>query len=98
MLNKTGKQIAEDAITITWEAAKANIDGSTPVNLLGYNVYRTVASQPEVSATPINQAPIATTEYRDRNFKFGERYTYVVRSVSLGTRRKARREFELEQP
>jgi fibronectin type 3 domain-containing protein len=53
--------------------------------LLGYNVYRTVASQPEVSQNPINPTPVTTTQYQDRNFKFGEKYTYVVRSVSLGT-------------
>lgn len=30
-------KIAEDAITLTWTPPTANIDGSTPVNLLGYN-------------------------------------------------------------
>jgi len=84
-IKKTGKELSESALTITWDAPKANIDGSTPVNLLGYNVYRTIASQPEVSQNPLNQAPITSTQYQDRNFKFGERYTYVVRSVSLGT-------------
>lgn len=84
-LTRTGKELSEAALTISWEAPKANIDGSTPVNLLGYNVYRTVASQPEVGQIPINQAPITTTQYQDRNFKFGEKYSYVVRSVSLGT-------------
>jgi fibronectin type 3 domain-containing protein len=82
---KSGKELSETALTITWEAPKTNIDGSTPVNLLGYNVYRTIASKPEVSQNPINQAPITVTQYQDRNFKFGEKYTYVVRSVSLGT-------------
>ena len=76
---------SEAAITINWEAPKTNIDGSTPVNLLGYNVYRATASQPEVSQKPINQDLIATTKYQDRSFKFGLRYTYVVRTVSLGT-------------
>jgi fibronectin type 3 domain-containing protein len=76
---------SETAITISWEAPRTNIDGSTPVNLLGYNVYRTVAAQPEVSQKPINQELIATTKYQDRSFKFGQRYTYVVRTVSLGT-------------
>lgn len=85
VVNKTGNELSETVLTISWEPPKANIDGSTPVNLLGYNVYRTTASQPEVSQTPINQAPITTTQYQDRNFKFGERYTYLVRSVSLGT-------------
>jgi fibronectin type 3 domain-containing protein len=81
----TGKELSETVVTITWEAPKANIDGSTPVNLLGYNVYRVVASQPEVGNNPLNQAPITANQYQDRNFKFGEKYTYVVRAVSLGT-------------
>ena len=79
------KQESETAITIAWQAPRANIDGSTPVNALGYNVYRSVASQPEVSQKPLNQEPISTTKYQDRTFKFGQRYTYVVRTVSLGT-------------
>lgn len=80
----TGKEYSETAITIIWEAPKANIDGSTPVNLLGYNVYRTAASQRE-AGSPLNQEPITATKYRDKTFKFGEKYTYMVRSVSLGT-------------
>jgi len=85
VITRTGKELSESALTITWDAPRTNIDGSTPVNLLGYNIYRTVASQPEVSQNPINQAPITVTQFLDRNFKFGDRYTYVVRSVSLGT-------------
>ena len=79
------KKESETAITIYWEPPKANIDGSTPVNLLGYNIYRTAASQPQSGKSPLNQAPISANQYRDRSFKFGEKYTYVVRSVSLGT-------------
>lgn len=77
--------LSETAITLKWDPPNQNIDGSTPVNLLGYNVYRVTASQNEPGQIPINQAPITTPEYQDRNFKFGEKYTYVVRSVSLGT-------------
>lgn len=79
------KEESETAITLKWDPPKQNIDGSTPVNLLGYNVYRVAASQTEAGQIPINQALIATPQYQDRNFKFGEKYTYVVRSVSLGT-------------
>ena len=79
------RELSETAITITWEAPKANIDGSTPVNLLGYNVYRTAASQPQSGKSPLNQKPISATQYQDRSFKFGEKYTYVVRAISLGT-------------
>lgn len=77
--------IAEDAITLTWTPPAANIDGSTPVNLLGYNLYRRDETQSEPSQTPINSALISGTTYADRNFKFGNNYRYLVRSVSLGT-------------
>jgi hypothetical protein len=82
---KTGKEYSESFLTITWEAPKANIDGSTPVNLLGYNLYRVSASQKESGQLPINQSLVNGTQYQDKNFKFGEKYTYVVRAVSLGT-------------
>ena len=77
--------IAEDAITLTWTPPAANIDGSTPVNLLGYNVYRLDESQNELSQTPINSSLVSGTTYTDRNFRFGNEYRYLVRSVSLGT-------------
>ena len=78
-------EVSQNAIMVKWDPPKQNIDGSTPVNLLGYNVYRVTASQNEPGQIPINQALVTTPEYQDRNFKFGEKYTYVVRSVSLGT-------------
>ena len=79
------REVSETAVTINWEAPRANIDGSTPVNLLGYTVYRAAGPTPEVGEKPINQELIATTKYQDRSFKFGQQYTYVVRAVSLGT-------------
>jgi hypothetical protein len=81
----TGKEVAENEITISWQAPAANIDGSTPVNLLGYNIYRVEESQDVNSQTPINDSLFSGTEYKDKNFNFGESYRYVVRSVSLGT-------------
>ncbi len=78
-------KLAEDAITLTWQPPAANIDGSTPVNLLGYNVYRTDSSQSEPGQTPINTALVEGTSFVDRNFRFGSDYRYIVRSVSLGT-------------
>jgi hypothetical protein len=81
---KTGNEYSETANTITWEAPKTNTDGSTPVNLLGYNVYRTEGAQPE-ARNPLNQEPVTATQYEDKKFKFGNKYVYVVRSVSLGS-------------
>jgi hypothetical protein len=80
----TGKEVSEEAITIAWQPPAANIDGSTPVNLLGYNVYRLTVADGE-GGQPINDAPISATQYQDMNFKFGETYRYMVRAVSLGT-------------
>ena len=80
----TGKEISEDMITITWQPPTANIDGSTPVNLLGYNVYRISEDGGEL-VQPLNDALVSGTQYQDKNYKSGETYHYVVRSVSLGT-------------
>ena len=78
--------LTESAVTIRWEAPKANIDGSSPPNLLGYNVYRATRSQNEPAQTPLNgERPVAATQFVDQTFSFGEEYSYVVRSVSLGT-------------
>lgn len=84
-LIKTDNEVSENAITISWKPPVANIDGSTPVNLLGYNVYRMEGAENEISETPINSSPVSGTEYSDKNFKFGEDYRYIVRVVSLGT-------------
>ncbi|MGH9966959.1 MAG: fibronectin type III domain-containing protein [Pyrinomonadaceae bacterium] len=81
----TGKEIGETAIAITWQPPDANIDGSTPVNLLGYNVYRLDESQKEVSPNPINSSLVSGNQYADTTFQFGQNYRYFVRSVSLGT-------------
>jgi predicted phage tail protein len=80
----TGKEVSEDVVTISWQPPIANIDGSTPVNLLGYNISRISDTDDEL-VQPINDSVISGTQYQDRNFKSGETYHYVVRSVSLGT-------------
>ena len=77
--------VKEDAITLSWQTPPTNIDGSTPVNLLGYNVYRLDESQTEPAQTPINSELVSGTQYADRAFRFGTNYRYIVRSVSLGT-------------
>ena len=82
------KQEAETAITLSWEAPTTNVDTSTPVNLLGYNLYRVNPDKPEADPKPLNKEPITATHYDDKTFKFGEKYNYIVRSVSLGTEAK----------
>ncbi|MCA1636531.1 MAG: fibronectin type III domain-containing protein, partial [Acidobacteria bacterium] len=62
-----------------------NMDGSTPANLLGYNLYRAARAQNEPAQTPLNNSPLTTNRFSDQTFNFGEEYVYVVRAVSLGT-------------
>lgn len=81
----TNKEYSETANTVTWEPPTRNIDGSTPVNLLGYNVYRITPSQTPTEPKLLNPEPITATQFQDKTFKFGEKYTYFVRAVSLGT-------------
>jgi hypothetical protein len=85
VLRETGKELTETAINLTWSPPAKNIDGSTPVNLLGYNVYRMDDTQSQPGQEPINSALISGTQYSDKTFKFGPTYKYVVRAVSLGT-------------
>lgn len=81
----TGKENTEEGVVIRWQPPAANIDGSTPLNLLGYNIYRIDESQTDSGQTPINNALLTATQYVDKSARFGETYRYVVRSVSLGT-------------
>jgi predicted small lipoprotein YifL len=78
-------EVSERAIVLHWQAPRANVDGSTPLNLLGYNVYRVARAQNETAQTPQNQRPITETSFADQSFTFGEEYVYVVRAVSVGT-------------
>jgi hypothetical protein len=75
----------ESTILVRWQPPPANVDGSTPLNLLGYNVYRTDRSQTEAGQTPLNKGLVSGNEFADQTFRFGEEYIYLVRAVSLGT-------------
>ena len=79
------REVSASAVTIIWDPPATNIDGSTPVNLLGYNVYRVEKSQSAIGQTPVNTALVNGTRYNDQTIRFGEEYNYVVRAVSLGT-------------
>jgi hypothetical protein len=84
VMHNTG-EVMEEAIKVSWQAPTSNIDNSTPVNLLGYNVYRMDESQSTPGQSPLNSSLISTTEFADAGFKFGGEYRYLVRAVSLGS-------------
>lgn len=76
----TNAQISQDSILLKWNAPQKNIDGSQPVNILGYNIYRTAGESIKV----LNDSPINTDNFADAFFEFGTEYKYFVRTISLG--------------
>lgn len=74
-------ELSQEQVLVKWTAPAANVDGSTPPNILGYNVYRA----DDKGSRKLNAAPVTATEFADRFFDFGAKYRYSVRAVSLGT-------------
>jgi hypothetical protein len=75
--------VSQERVTLVWAAPTANVDGSTPVSLLGYNVYRSASDQ--VPGKLLNQTPVTTTTFDDEFFEFDKPLFYFVRAVSVGT-------------
>lgn len=78
--------VSQKAVTLQWSAPEKNLDGSTPANVLGFNIYRTQIDRAGKTqpAVQLNSAPINGNVYDDTNFQFGEEYSYFVRAVSAG--------------
>jgi len=75
--------VSQDSIKVSWTAPGKNVDGTTPANVLGYNVYRKDAKG---ETRRLNEdSPVQGTSFADDLFKFGEKYVYFVRTVSLGS-------------
>lgn len=74
---------SQTALTLTWQPPTQNIDGTSPVSIQGYNVYRSTSKTEP--AKLMTAAPITDPEYRDEFFEFEKQYYYFVRAVSLGT-------------
>ena len=74
--------VSQNAIEIKWIRPTANVDGSTPANILGFNIYRfeTEQKNPKV----LNSSPVNSDKYDDKIFEFGKEYSYFIRTVSLG--------------
>ncbi|MBP7475690.1 MAG: hypothetical protein KA810_10570 [Pyrinomonadaceae bacterium] len=73
----------QDAVILKWNAPAANIDGTTPVNVLGYNIYRSISEKEP--AKLLNKVPVSGKEFSDETFEFNKDYFYFVRAVSPGT-------------
>lgn len=75
--------VSQDSVSLQWTPPQNNIDGSKPLNLLGYNVYR--SDSKSEAARLLNEKPIADARYSDEFFDFDRSYIYFVRAVSVGT-------------
>ena len=74
--------VTQDAIALKWQQPGQNVDGSSPANILGYNVYRIDEKNLQKA---LNSAPITSTDFADKTFEFEKNYSYFVRTVSLGS-------------
>jgi len=74
---------SQDAIRLAWTAPAANLDGTSPPSIMGYNVYRSPSDKEP--AKQLNKTPVTTNVFDDEFFEFGKDYYYFVRAVSLGT-------------
>lgn len=74
--------LSEEAVTLSWTPPDKNINGTTPANIMGFNVYRKKTGG---TYTKLNSAPVTKNQFADGSFEFGTRYEYLVRTVSLGT-------------
>ena len=79
----TAVAAGQDLITLTWKAPEANVDGTQPASLAGYNVYRRRANR-DAGGEPLNDEPVARESFTDTRFEYKTDYVYFVRSLSQG--------------
>ena len=75
--------VSQDAITLSWTAPTQNVDGTSPVNIVGYNIYRSPSANQ--AGTLLNKTPVNATTYADPSFEFTKEYFYFGRAVSIGS-------------
>jgi len=74
--------LSEEAITLSWTPPDKNINGTTPANIMGFNIYR---KKNGGVFSKLNTAPVTKNQFADEFFDFGKRQEYFVRTVSLGS-------------
>ncbi len=75
----TSTETSQERIRIRWTAPDKNIDGSSPANVLGYNIYRIENNLVKL----LNRFPIQQESFDDKFFEFEKTYKYLVRSVGI---------------
>lgn len=75
-------QVTQESVNLSWLAPEANIDGSTPANIIGFNIYRSDGATKLTKR--LNDKPVSGNVFEDKFFEFEKSYTYFLRAVSLG--------------
>jgi hypothetical protein len=75
-------ELREREIDISWNTPKANENGTSPANVIAYNIYRSVENSPLIK---LNGDPLQESRYVDTRFEFGKKYEYVIRALSTLT-------------
>lgn len=75
-------EVNQNAVNLSWQPPSKNIDTTKPANVVGYHVYR--QKEAAEKASRINSSLLSNAFFADNNFKFGDKYEYFVRAVSVG--------------
>jgi hypothetical protein len=75
----------QDEIRLEWNAPHTNANGTTPVLLGGYNIYRRLSGRAPPTQ-PLNDQPLTEPFFVDRRFRYGAEYAYFIRAISPGQR------------
>jgi hypothetical protein len=76
---KLAAKQAETQIEITWDPPEGNMNETSPANVVGYNIYRRQGG----ALNKVNVEALLEPRFVDRNFQFGAKYQYIVRSLSF---------------
>jgi hypothetical protein len=69
--------VFQDRIEVKWKPPSQNVDHSTPASVKGFNIYRFEGDE---KPRCLNGSPVKGDTFSDRNFVFGQTYTYFVRA------------------
>jgi hypothetical protein len=76
-------QSGQDAITLSWNAPQANVDGTQTPAIVGYNIYRRNAKK-SGAGEPLNSEAVTEPFFVDNKFQYQTDYIYFVRALSQG--------------
>jgi hypothetical protein len=75
--------VAQDVVVLKWTAPDANVDGTQPASLAGYNIFRRRATRDDAGEA-LNDDPITEVTFNDTSFAYTVDYVYFVRALSQG--------------